>query len=83
MADFLDRLKPTYRDFAVFIAGNLFDRFGVNYVMTKYREQKEKELEETSKKAAKYVVEMMKEYNMGREKPDDAKESGFPKLPEG
>jgi hypothetical protein len=54
----LDRIKPTYRDGLFIIAGALIDRFGVSYVVNKYKEQKQKEREDI----AKMVADMLKDY---------------------
>jgi hypothetical protein len=54
----LEVLKPTYRDGIFMLAGALIDRFGVNYVLDKYKEFKARENEELAKR----IAEAMKEY---------------------
>jgi len=53
-----EELKPTGGKLLYALAGGLIDRFGVSYVMQKYREFKAKENEELAKK----IAEMLKDY---------------------
>ena len=49
----LETLKPTGGKILYLIAGGLIDRFGINYVMDKYKEFRAKENEELAKNIAK------------------------------
>ncbi len=51
-------LKPTGGKLLYLVAGGLIDRFGINYVMDKYKEFKARENEELAKK----IAEIMKNY---------------------
>jgi hypothetical protein len=57
----LDILKPTYRDGIFMLAGALIDRFGVSYVLDKYKEFKARENEELAKRIADAIKEYKKE----------------------
>lgn len=58
----LEVLKPRYRDGLFLLAGALIDRFGVNYVINKYKDFKARENEELTKK----IAEMLKGYQIER-----------------
>jgi hypothetical protein len=57
----LEVLKPSYRDGLFLLAGAVIDRFGVNYVLNKYKEQRVKENEEMAKKIAEILKDYKKE----------------------
>ncbi len=58
----LEVLKPKYRDGVFMLAGALIDRFGVNYVIDRYKEFKARENEELAKK----IADIMKGYQIER-----------------
>jgi hypothetical protein len=57
----LEVLKPTYRDGIFMLAGALIDRFGVSYVLDKYKEFKARENEELAKRIAAAIKEYKSE----------------------
>lgn len=57
----LDVLKPDAGKIVYLIAGGLIDRFGISYVMKKYKEVKTKENEELAIQIAKALKEYSKE----------------------